>query len=85
MFFTTKTIFEVSLTSFQMQRLWKSSNTELTDLSVTHKDILGHHHLVLKNLNLYDQNQFSSNNNINTESREKFKRFNEMITKGKTF
>ena len=28
---------------------------------------------------------FSSNNNINTESREKFKRFNEMITKGKTF
>lgn len=68
-----------------MRRLWKSSNTELTDLSVTHKDILGHHHLVLKNLNLYDQNQFSSNNNINTESREKFKRFNEMITKGKTF
>ena len=68
-----------------MKRLWKSSNTELTDLSVTHKDILGHHHLVLKNLNLYDQNQFSSNNNINTESREKFKRFNEMITKGKTF
>ena len=36
MFFTTKTIFEVSLTSFQMQRLWKSSNTELTDISATY-------------------------------------------------
>ena len=69
-----------------MKRYWKSSNTELTDLSATYQDIVGHHHLVLKNLNLYDQNQFSSNNNINTESREKYsKRFNEMITKGKTF